>query len=89
MYGKLSVPESEKTKARTLVFRALDHYEKTPVVCVRVNSHETGRMEDDIIDIVHPKLNAIMVPKIESVDTLKRCDALLYALERERARPVS
>tara|TARA_B100001123_G_scaffold406002_1_gene496841 strand:- start:835 stop:1728 length:894 start_codon:yes stop_codon:yes gene_type:complete len=79
-----AVPESEKNDARELVLGALHTYNKTPVVCVRVNSHETGRMEEDIIKIVHPELNAIMVPKIESADTLKRCDALLYALERER-----
>ena len=83
-----AVADAEKDEARRMVRDALPTYADTPVVTVRVNSHGTGRMEEDIIAVAYPGLDCVMVPKIESPETLQRCDALLYALERERGLPV-
>jgi citrate lyase subunit beta/citryl-CoA lyase len=83
-----AVADAEKDDARGMVREALPTYPDTPVVVVRVNSQGTERMEEDIIAIVGPGLDCVMVPKLESPETLQRCDALLYALERERGLPV-
>ena len=79
-----AVADADKDDARGSVRQALPSYPDTPVVIVRVNSHETGRMEDDVVAIACAELDCVMVPKVESPETLQRCDALLYALERER-----
>lgn len=79
-----AVADAEKDGARQMTRDALPTYDERTVVFVRVNSHGTGRMEEDIAAIVCPDLDAVMVPKVERADTLPRVDALLWALERER-----
>lgn len=83
-----AVADAEKDDARRMVRAALPTYPDTPVVVVRINGQTTGRMEEDLIATVHPGLDCVMVPKIETPETLARCDALLYTLERERGLPV-
>lgn len=79
-----AVADAEKDGARQMTRDALRTYDERTVVFVRVNSHGTGRMEEDLAAIVCPDLDAVMVPKVERADTLPRVDAILWALERER-----
>ena len=79
-----AVADAEKDLARDMVREALPTYDPNTVVIVRVNSHGTGRMDDDILAVACEHLDCVMVPKVETVETLQRCDALLYAIERER-----
>ena len=79
-----AVAETEKDQARVTVRAALAGYDATPVVAVRVNGSDTGRLEDDIHAVVTAELNCLMVPKIEDTSLLARVDALL--LEDAHAR---
>jgi citrate lyase subunit beta/citryl-CoA lyase len=79
-----AVADAEKEGAREIVRRALATYDERTAVMVRVNGHETGRMDDDVAAIAAEELDCILVPKVERPETLQRIDALLAALERER-----
>jgi citrate lyase subunit beta/citryl-CoA lyase len=83
-----AVADAEKDLARTMVREALPSYDESTIVLVRVNSHETGRMEEDTIAVLCEHADCLMVPKVEIPETLPRMDALLYGLERERGLPV-
>lgn len=51
-----------------------------PVVCVRVNAVDTGRLEQDLGAIVHRNLTAVVVPKVEQAEDVRIVDrALGYA----------
>ena len=83
-----AVADAEKDLARTMVREAVATYAEPTIVMVRVNSHETGRMEEDTIAVVCERVDCLMVPKVELPETLPRVDALLYGLERERGLEV-
>ena len=83
-----AVADAEKDLARTMVREAVATYAEPTIVMVRVNSHETGRMEEDTIAVVCEHVDCLMVPKVELPETLPRVDALLYGLERERGLDV-
>ena len=78
-----AVADAEKEAARTSVRDALPRYEGT-VVVVRANAAATGRLEGDLEAVVCPELDCLMLPKVESSDTLARVDELVAQLERER-----
>jgi citrate lyase subunit beta/citryl-CoA lyase len=78
-----AVADSEKDSAREFVRNALPSYDQTTMVTVRVNGQESGRMEDDLKAVVRPELDCVMIPKLESRDTLRAVDLLLTELERE------
>ncbi len=83
-----AVADEEKTAARQTTRDAVPTYGGGQVVAVRVNSRPTGRMEDDIAAVVRPELDALMVPKIEDLETLPAVDAALTAAEeREGMTP--
>ena len=54
---------------------------------MRVNGESTGLMEGDVEAVVSPDLDCILVPKVESVETLRTVSALLDRLEREAGVP--
>lgn len=82
-----AVAEAEKTAAREPVRAALPTYTGQTVVFVRVNGAGSGRLEDDARAVVSRDLDGIMVPKIESPETLPEVDRLLGELEREHGLP--
>jgi len=50
-----------------------------PVVCVRINALEEGRLNDDLNAIVHPQLTAVVVPKLSHEDEVHEvADKLSY-----------
>jgi citrate lyase subunit beta/citryl-CoA lyase len=79
-----AVADAEKDAARGLVNEALATYGERTVRIVRVNGHDTGRMEDDLRAVACDSLDCVMVPKVERPETLARADAVLSTLERER-----
>ena len=79
-----AVADAEKDAARGMVREALPAYGGDTVVMVRVNGEGTGRMEEDVVSVACADSDCLMVPKVETPETLPRVDALLYALERER-----
>src|SRR5262249_25734028 len=62
---------------------ALPRYERT-VVVVRVNGATTGLLEGDVYAVLCPALDCLMVPKVESAETLAEVDQLVTVLERDR-----
>jgi len=79
-----AVADAEKEQARATVREALPTYGERTAVVVRVNGHETGRMEEDLRAVTCADLDCVMVPKIERTDTLPHVDTILTALERDR-----
>ncbi|MFT3865084.1 MAG: CoA ester lyase [Solirubrobacterales bacterium] len=55
---------------------------------VRVNHPSTGLTEGDIHGIVHPDLDGIVLPKVESPETVEAAAGWLAAAERERGLQV-
>lgn len=83
-----AVADAEKTAARSTTREALPTFGSGQAVCVRVNSRPTGRMEDDLAAVVCPELDAVMVPKIEDLETLPAADAALAQAERREGMAV-
>jgi citrate lyase subunit beta / citryl-CoA lyase len=82
-----AVANAEKIGARASTRAALPTYLENVAVVVRVNGVHTGLLEGDIEAVVCPELDCIMVPKVESVETLRTVDSLVVRLEQERAIP--
>ncbi len=78
-----AVAESQKTVARARARAAIPKYGDGQIVAVRVNSIQSGRLQDDIAAVACPQLGIIVVPKVESVDTLHDVDRAVAASERE------
>ncbi|MGN6866897.1 MAG: HpcH/HpaI aldolase/citrate lyase family protein [Solirubrobacteraceae bacterium] len=80
-----AVAEAEKTSARELVAEAVPRVSEQARVAVRVNGIETGRLQEDIASVGSAAgLAAIVVPKVEAVDTLAAVDdELVRAAARE------
>ena len=78
-----AVAISEKPTTRALVTAAL----KLPRSCkgyVRVNATSTEWGFADLLAVVQPGLDGIILPKVEDADQLKAADWAITALERER-----
>ncbi len=81
-----SVPVASKAEARALVATAIDGAAATPgpAIFVRVNGASTGYLADDLAAVVRPGLDAVMLPKAETVEDVQ---ATAAAIERhEKAR---
>ncbi len=79
-----SVPNSAKVEARALVAQAIERgaaLGRGPLVTVRVNSTSTGLLSDDFASVVRPGLDAIFLPKAETVEEVVAATALLDKLE--------
>jgi len=78
-----AVANAEKIAARGSTRAALPTYENT-VVIVRVNGAHTDLLAGDVDAVVCPELDCLMVPKVESAETLAEVDGLLARFEAER-----
>ena len=80
-----SVAIAAKPEARKLVAALIDGVvasgKPSPGIFVRTNSPATGLLAEDLAAVVRPGLDAIFLPKAETVDEVKRCAALLDQLE--------
>jgi citrate lyase subunit beta/citryl-CoA lyase len=85
-----AVPEAHKADARDVVTSTLAAWVAAgdpPITYVRVNGLETGHLEADLEAIVQPGLEGIQLPKAHDAETVRRVDAELTRLERERGLP--
>lgn len=83
-----SVPAAEKEAARSHAAQALITLPKTGyLLFVRVNGQGTGFLEDDLIAVVRPGLDGVILSKTESPDHVRRADHYLTVLERQRGLP--
>jgi citrate lyase subunit beta/citryl-CoA lyase len=81
-----SVPNQAKAEARGLVARAIDSAAAMPaaarpLVTVRTNATATGLLADDLAAVVRPGLDAIFLPKTETVAEMTDTAAVLDRLE--------
>jgi citrate lyase subunit beta / citryl-CoA lyase len=85
-----AVPDGRKPEARELVAGTLADWagaDDAPVTYVRVNGLDTGLLEADLEAVVRPGLEGIQLPKAHDATTVRRVDAELARLERERGLP--
>lgn len=81
-----SVPIDEKDRARELVrdaLKARSNY--TSELYVRVNSPESGLIEDDLKGIVVDGLDGIVIPKVNEPEEVVRIAGMLDELEHKNA----
>lgn len=82
-----SVPVAAKAEARSLVAKVIDGAAAAgtartgPGIFVRVNAAASGLLDDDLAAIVRPGLEAIFLPKVESVVEVQRTASSLERLE--------
>ena len=80
-----SVPDKEKKQARKLIKNALkSHSEYYSSIFVRTNSPLSGKIPDDLKEIVQKGINGIVIPKINNVKELKKIEKNLQSLEKNR-----
>ena len=84
-----SVASAAKAEARTLVARAIDGAaaigaDRVPALFVRVNAAASGLLDDDLAAIVRPGLEAIFLPKVESVAEVEHTASALERLESSK-----
>jgi citrate lyase subunit beta / citryl-CoA lyase len=82
-----AVASREKPAARAGVRAALASL-RGLLRCVRVNPLETGLGEEDVANAVCPDLDAIVLPKIETVQDLRRFDRLIASAEAANDMPI-
>ena len=87
-----SVAPNEKVAARGKVVSAIrDHDWGERVLCVRVNAWDTPWTYGDVIDVVAnagPRLDEVMLPKVQSAAEVVALDLLLTQVERNAGLPV-
>lgn len=78
-----AVPHPAKEKSRAMVREVLEQSDSDSYFCVRINSWATGLVLDDIQSVVHPHLDAIMLPKVYRAEELTRLSAHIDVVERQ------
>jgi citrate lyase subunit beta/citryl-CoA lyase len=78
-----AVATAEKAATRAAVAAALTRA-RTGLLYVRVNAADTEFCCGDLVAVVQPKLDGIILPKVESPATLTTIDWVLQQIERER-----
>jgi len=83
-----SVPIAGKAEARALVAKTIDaaapHAHPAPAIYVRINSAATEFATADLEAVVRPGLDAVILPKAESVEEVRTVDALIALAEAAR-----
>ncbi len=75
-----AVAISEKVATRATVVEAMQQ-DRSCLGYIRVNSLDTGYCEDDVKAVVGPWLDGIVIPKVESADTLVAVDRFITQAE--------
>ena len=80
-----SVPPGEKAGARTMAAEAIATMPRSGYsTFVRVNGLDTGLLEDDLLAVVRPGLDGIVLPKAHSAEVVRQADHYLTILERQQ-----
>ncbi|KKL87630.1 hypothetical protein LCGC14_1932770, partial [marine sediment metagenome] len=70
-------------KHKTDLWFGADNYEVDHATFVRVNALHTGLLEDDLLAVVRPGLDGIVLSKAHTAETVRRADHYLTILERQ------
>jgi citrate lyase subunit beta/citryl-CoA lyase len=80
-----SVPDSEKKNARKLIKMALkSRSQYSSEVYVRTNSPISGKIPDDLKEIVQKGIDGIVIPKVNNAKELKKIEKTLSILEKKQ-----
>jgi len=80
-----SVPDKEKKQARNLIKTALkSRSEYISSIFVRTNSPLSGKIPDDLKEVVQKGIGGIVIPKVNNVKELKKIEKNLQSLEKTR-----
>jgi len=80
-----SVPDKEKKQARNLIKTALkSRSEYSSSVFVRTNSPLSGKIPEDLKEIIQKGIDGIVIPKVNNVQELKKIEKTLQSLEKDR-----
>jgi len=80
-----SVPLNAKAAARSLVAKVIDAAVRPgPAIYVRVNGSATAFLAEDLAAVVRPGLDAVMLPKAETVEEVQRTAAAIEQHEAAR-----
>ena len=82
-----AVAIAEKAASREMVVAALDR-PRQGLLYIRVNAVDTEFCYGDLVAVVQPSLDGIILPKVESAAGLVTIDWLLAQLERSRGLPL-
>ena len=80
-----SVPPAEKANARPLAAKAVESMPRGgSALYARLNGLSTGLLEDDLLGVIFPGLDGIILSKTESAAHIQRIDHYISLLERDR-----
>jgi citrate lyase subunit beta / citryl-CoA lyase len=80
-----SVPDSEKKNARNLIKDALKNRSQySAEVYVRTNSPSSGKIPDDLQEIVQKGIDGIVIPKVNDAKEIKKIEKTLASFEKKR-----
>jgi citrate lyase subunit beta/citryl-CoA lyase len=80
-----SVPDSEKKTARNLIKEALkSRAQYSSSVYVRTNSPISGKIPDDLLEIIQKGLDGIVIPKVNNTKELGKIIKIITTLEKKR-----
>lgn len=80
-----SVPDEEKKNARKLIQTALkSRLSYNASIFVRTNSPKSGKIPDDLKEVIQKGIDGIVIPKVNNVSELKKIEKNLTLLEKNR-----
>ena len=80
-----SVPLVEKKSARNLIKNALkNRSEYHSEIYVRTNSPVSGLIPDDLLEIIQKGIDGIVIPKVNTVNEIKKIEKIMLGLEKKR-----
>ena len=80
-----SVPEQQKKNARKLIKKALkERNQYYSSVYARTNSPLSGKIPEDLQEIVQKGIDGIVIPKVNAIEELKKIEKTLSSLEKKR-----
>ena len=82
-----AVPAGQKTEARILVRDRLSTLPDSTVPYVRVNGWASGLLQADLEAVVQPSLQGVVLPKVESQESVSEVDRILTELEHDNRIP--
>ncbi|MFB5604856.1 MAG: HpcH/HpaI aldolase/citrate lyase family protein [Nitrosarchaeum sp.] len=80
-----SIPETEKANARKLIKNSLlNRSQYVSSIFVRTNAPSSGKISDDLKEVVQKGIDGIVIPKVNNVKEIKKIEKNLLLLEKNR-----
>ena len=80
-----SVPDDQKSEARELIKSALkSRKEYASSIFIRTNSPLSGKIPDDLKEVVQKGVDGIVIPKVNNTKELQKIEKIISRLEKSR-----